>query len=140
MPTLRVASAGLLGAIAAMHLYLWSAQGYSHIPTIGPLFLLNGVAGSALGLTCLLIPRRLLSLAGASGALFALATFSALLLSLNVGLFGFNESTGAPLVGPTIAAELAEVLVGAALAALGAPDLDRRFFRRPGATASRQRG
>ena len=77
---------------AVIHLHLWST-GYRHIPTIGPLFLLQGLLGIGLGVTVAVTRRAWASLAG---ALFALSTIGGLLLSVEVGLFGFRDSFAAP--------------------------------------------
>ena len=90
---LRVAGAGLLIATAAIHLDLY-LTGYQTIPVIGWLFLLQVIAGFALGLAVLAIPGRLVltsRLAAAAGAGFALATLAGYLLSVWTGLFGFKE-------------------------------------------------
>lgn len=113
---LRIVTGGLVGAIAGIHLDLWASHGYRDIPTIGPLFLLNGVAGALLALACLGAPRRLLALTAASAVLFAAATLVALVLAVNVGLFGFTESTHAPLFDQAIAVEAAAMLTGTLLA------------------------
>src|ERR1700729_681329 len=66
---LRVAGSGLLIATAAIHLDLY-LTGYRTIPTIGWLFLLQVIAGFALGLAVLAIPGRLVlagRLAAAAG-------------------------------------------------------------------------
>lgn len=106
----RVAGAGLLGTMAGIHLHLYLI-GYRSIPTIGRLFLLNAVAGAVLAAAMLVTPRRWLPLAGLAGGATLAGTLGALVLSLTVGLFGFLESTKAPLVGASIAVEAA----GAAL-------------------------
>lgn len=108
----RVLVAGLVGAIAGIHLELWAGYGYRHIPTIGTLFLLNGIGGALLGLSALAPPRRLLPLAWIAAALFAGATLIALIISLNTTLFGFTETTAAPLLIPSIVLEAATVLTG----------------------------
>jgi hypothetical protein len=113
---LRLVTAGLVGAIAGIHLDLWAGHGYRAIPTIGPLFLLNGISGSLLALGCLAAPRRLLAATAASAVLFAASAIVALVLSVNVGLFGFTESTHAPLFNQAIAVEAAAMLAGALLA------------------------
>src|SRR5262245_1957681 len=105
---LRAAGAGLLAATAAMHLDLY-LTGYRSIPTIGWLFLLQVIAGFALGLAVLVSGSRL---AAAAGAGFALATLGGYLLSLWVGLFGFKEVR-------TTAGVVAGVIEVAAAAALG---------------------
>jgi MYXO-CTERM domain-containing protein len=117
---LRVVTAGLVGAIAGIHLDLWASHGYRSIPTIGTLFLLNGISGSLLALTCLAAPRRLLAATAASAVLFAAGTIVALVLAVNVGLFGFTESTHAPLFDQAIAVEATTILAAALLAALAA--------------------
>ena len=61
----RLAGAALLIATAVIHLRLYS-QGYSTVPKIGPLFLLNGVAGCLLAGAVLLTWGRLLRLAAQS--------------------------------------------------------------------------
>jgi predicted lipoprotein with Yx(FWY)xxD motif len=114
---LRVAGAGLLIATAAIHLDLY-LTGYRTIPTIGWLFLLQVIAGFALGLAVLAIPGRLVlagRLAAAAGAGFALATLAGYLLSVWVGLFGFTEvRTTAGIVAGVV--EVAAFTVLAALA------------------------
>jgi hypothetical protein len=112
---LRVLGAVALALTAAVHGWLW-VQGYDGIPVIGPAFLLDTVVGGLLALLVLAVPRRLLPWAAAAGALFALATLVALLLSTTVGLFGFFETTAAPLWWESFWAELAAVLVLTVLA------------------------
>lgn len=114
----RVVGAGLLGAMAGIHVYLW-VQGYKVVPVIGPLFLLNGIGGGVLAVATLATPNRFLGLIAALGSLFTLGSLGALALSLTVGLFGFQESMVAPLVTTSILVESAGVLVLAALAVLG---------------------
>ena len=94
---LRLTGAGLLIATAAMHLDLY-LTGFRTIPTIGPLFLFQVIAGFALALAILVAPftpvtRRpavdaTLAVAGAG---FAIATLGGYLLTVWVGLFGFHE-------------------------------------------------
>src|SRR5580704_11594593 len=122
---LRVAGAGLLTAIAAIHLDLY-LTGYRTIPTIGWLFLLQVIAAFGLGLAVLAIPRRpaaaLLAsrLAAAAGAGFALATLGGYLLTVWIGLFGFKEvRTIAGIVAGVV--EVAAFVVLAALALAPAP-------------------
>jgi len=92
---LRVAGAGLLIAIAAIHLDLY-LTGYRTIPTIGWLFLLQVIVAFALALAVLAAPlagRRswLPAASAAAGAGFAIATLGGYLLTVWVGLFGFRE-------------------------------------------------
>jgi predicted lipoprotein with Yx(FWY)xxD motif len=86
-PVLRVTGAGLLAATAAIHLDLY-LTGYKHIPTIGPLFLLQVIAAFVLAAAVLATGNRV---AAALGAGFAVATLGGYLLSIWIGLFGFTE-------------------------------------------------
>ena len=105
---LRVAGAGLLVAVGAIHLDLY-LTGFRNIPTIGWLFLFQVIAAFALALAVLITGSRL---AAAAGAGFALATLGGYLLSVWFGLFGFKEVR-------TTAGIVAGVIEVAAAAALG---------------------
>ncbi len=107
---LRLLGAALLLAIAGIHLYLWQ-QGYRTIEVIGPAFLLQAVIGLGGAALVLVAPRRFLPVAAALGALFALGSLGALLMSTFVGLFGFQESTAADLWWETFWVELAAIVV-----------------------------
>jgi hypothetical protein len=98
---LRLAGIGLLVWVAAIHLHLWS-EGYRHIPTDGPLFLADAIAGFVLAAVLLVWPRALVGLLGTG---FMAATLAALIISINVGLFGFNESIHADFVVESILLE-----------------------------------
>jgi hypothetical protein len=100
----RIAAAGTLGTMAGIHLYLWDT-GYRYVHMIGILFLLNAIGGGLLALAVLAAPTRWLWAASALAALFMIGTLGALVLSLTVGLFGFQEFWSAPLVPPTIYVE-----------------------------------
>ena len=64
-----VVGALLLAASGAIHLQLW-LMGYRNIPTIGPLFLLQGISGFLLA-AILLLSRRLLMVVTAAGFMIA---------------------------------------------------------------------
>jgi hypothetical protein len=96
-----VVGAALLACSSAIHLHLWW-DGYRSIPTIGPLFLVQGIVGIALAVGVVVL-RRPCALAG--GALFALGTMGGLLASVNVGLFGFRDSLSAPWAVESLALE-----------------------------------
>jgi predicted lipoprotein with Yx(FWY)xxD motif len=106
---LRVAGAGLLVATAATHLDLY-LTGYRTIPTIGPLFLFQIIAGFLLAAAVLVTGHWL---AAAAGAGYAVATLGGFLLSVWVGLFGFREVS-------TTAGWVAGIIEVAAFAALAA--------------------
>src|SRR5579864_9471032 len=98
---LRLACVALLAWIGYIHLHLW-LEGYRQIPTDGPLFLLDAVAGFALAASLLAWPRPL---AGLLAAGYVVSDIGALLISLTVGLFGFKESVSAAYVVQTLVIE-----------------------------------
>ncbi len=98
---LRLVCAGLLIWVAAIHIHLWM-EGYRDIPTVGPLFLADSVGGFILAAVLLARPRPV---AGVLGAGFMISTLAGLLVSLNFGLFGFRESSGASFVTESIILE-----------------------------------
>lgn len=102
-----VAGSALLASSGAIHLQLW-ATGYRTIPTIGPLFLLQGIAGVLLALVLLLWRRLLVVVAGAG---FMVATIGGLLVSVNFGLFGFMDTLAAPYAGLSLVLESAGAAV-----------------------------
>jgi hypothetical protein len=114
------AGAGLLLAAGAIHLYLWT-DNYRFLPTIGPLFLFQAIGAFGLAVAVLASRRFLTVLAGVA---FLLATIGGYLISVNVGLFGFQDTLAAPLGHASIAVEA----VGVGVLAIGAaviPKSDR---------------
>ena len=103
---LRLGCTALLAWIGYIHLHLW-LEGYRHIPTNGPLFLVDAVAGFVLAAVVLAWPRPL---AGLLAAGYTAATLGALLISLSVGLFGFQESISASYVIESLTIETITVL------------------------------
>jgi len=108
-----VIGAVLVAASASIHLHLWASSFYRHLPTIGPLFLLQAVSGYLIAIAILVL-RRLGPVV--IGAGFCAATAGGLLISVNGGLFGFQDSLTAPFAGLSLVVEAAgfAVLVGAA--------------------------
>jgi hypothetical protein len=98
---LRLGCVVLLAWIGYVHLHLWQ-EGYRQIPTNGPLFLLDAVAGFALVAVLLAWPRPL---AGLLAAGYTCATLGALIISLTAGLFGFRESITASFVTESLTIE-----------------------------------
>ena len=76
-----------------IHFRLWQAVGYRHIPTIGPLFLVQSIAGFVLGLLVIAVRRVWTAVLGVG---FAGSTLVALLISVHHGLFGFKDTWAAP--------------------------------------------
>lgn len=116
---LRLVGAALLAAMAWIHLDLWF-DGYRTIDVVGPGFLLNALAGFGLAALLLVTPRALVGWVAVLGALTAAGTLAGLLVSTTVGLFGFVETTQAPLWWESFWVELAAVVVLAGLALITA--------------------
>jgi hypothetical protein len=104
---LRLVGAGLLVWVADIHLDIWM-QGYRQIPTDGPLFLANAIGGFALASILVVWPRGLTGLLGIG---YMATTLAALLVSINVGLFGFQESIDASFVTESILLESIGILI-----------------------------
>jgi hypothetical protein len=102
-----------------IHLQLWS-DGYSSIPTIGPLFLAQGIGGIVVAVAVVIF-RRMVALG--AGAVPLAATAVGLLLSVHVGFFGYRESLAVPYATSSLIIEFtgAGILVIAALVLLFAP-------------------
>ena len=112
---LRIVGAALLLALAGIHLYLWK-QGYRTLHVIGPAFLLDTVCGVGGALLVLFTPLRWLPVAAILGALLCAGTLAALVVTTTVGMFGFVESTAAPLWWESLWVEVAGTVVLVALA------------------------
>jgi hypothetical protein len=93
-----------------IHLYLWGRQPfpYRDIPTIGPLFLAQGVAAIIIGLM-VIVSRRVGALLVGAGLL--VVSVAALVIDVEVGMFGFKDSWAVPYATST----LYEEIVGAVL-------------------------
>jgi hypothetical protein len=95
--------AAAVAVSACVHLHLW-VDGYSGIATIGSLFVLQAIGGFTLAIAILLLRRPIVALSGAG---YLRATMVGFLLSVNVGLFGFQDSWSAPFATTTFAVEAA---------------------------------
>lgn len=110
-----------LVGIAAVHLYLYTAESYHAIPTIGPLFLLTVVVSVLMAAAVLALRRPVVDLAAAGFALSVLGGYILALL-LPKGIFLFEEPGVYYSGSLAIASEVvcAASLTMAALAALRA--------------------
>ena len=122
--------------MAGIHVDLWN-EGYRTIPTIGPLFLVNGIAGSALCLAVLAAPGRLLRFAAAAGAGLLGGTLLALVVTVRRGLFGFVESTRATLFWQSVVVEAAGTAALLALVVLSWQRGDGRIGPAPARSTAR---
>jgi hypothetical protein len=109
----RLIGAALLGTTAGIHAYLWHSEGYRHIPTIGHLFLLTAITASVLCILVLTVPQRLVALVALVGAGFELSVVLGLAITVNHtgGLFGFTDSSLAPLFWLSVWTEIAGTIV-----------------------------
>jgi hypothetical protein len=98
-PATRALGALALLVVGGLHYQQYRYAFYSSVPTIGPLFLLNFIAATALGLF-LLVPvrsrfgrlgRLLDQLAALAGIGVSAGALAALLVSEHTPLFGFME-------------------------------------------------
>jgi hypothetical protein len=122
----RILGAGLLLFVGADHYYEYANGGYSVLPTIGTLFLLNFISATAIGLI-LLAPldrvwhraaRNVWRTAALSGFGIAAGSLAALLVSEQTPLFGFMELNYRPAIQLAIGSEAAAALFLAALVVL----------------------
>jgi hypothetical protein len=111
---LVLTGSALLVWSAVLHLYLYSY--YFHtVPTIGPLFIAQGVAGTVLAGGLVVFRKAVFALA--ASALLAL-TAGALLFSVWFGLFGYHERMSAPYTSESLGVEVAGAVVLAGATAL----------------------
>ena len=123
--SLVVGAAGVL-ATGADHLYEYAADGFSTVPTIGTLFLLNFLAATAVGVGLLLPLRRITrrfadparKLLALSGIGIAVTSLIALWISESSSLFGFTDYGFRPTIVVAIVAETTAVLALTAYLAL----------------------
>lgn len=97
----RLVGALSIFAVGALHLQQYSSGGYSAIPTIGTLFLLNAVASGIVGVGLLLPFRPVLGdrrsdlavgVLAVGGLAIAVGSLVALFISESGTLFGFSEA------------------------------------------------
>jgi hypothetical protein len=115
--SLAFVAAGLLVIWSAyIHLHLWNGI-YRHIPTIGPLFLLQAIGGFVLGVLIVAVRRVWAALLGVG---FALSTMVGYLLSVDLpkGLFNWKESWSAPFAHLAFNVEIATIVVSVIAGAL----------------------
>jgi len=118
-----------------VHLYLWGRQQYPYrdIPTIGPLFLVQGIVAIVIGLLVVITRRVGVLLAGAG---LLIVSVAALVIDVEVGMFGFRDSWAVPYVKSTLYAEIAGAVLLLAAAGVLAYPVMLGPSRRPGSAAS----
>jgi hypothetical protein len=126
----------VIGALAllatgAVHLDEYAGDGFSTVPTIGTLFLLNFIASAFVGVALLLPLRRLAkrfaspvrALLALSGVGIGAISLIALWISESSSLFGFTDYGFRPTIVAAIVAESIAVLALSAYLALESPRL-----------------
>jgi hypothetical protein len=78
---------------AYIHFHLWRSEGYRHIPTVGTLFIAQAVVGLFIGTAVVSVRRVWVAVLGTG---FTASTMAGFLLSVQVGLFGFQDTWSAP--------------------------------------------
>jgi hypothetical protein len=91
-----------------IHYHLWQSVGYKHLPTIGPLFLLQSIGAVVVGLLVIAVRRVWTALLGIG---FAVSTIAGFLISVAHGLFGFKDSWDAPFGKQAFTIEIAIIAV-----------------------------
>jgi uncharacterized protein YacL len=91
-----------------IHFHLWQKVGYRNIPTIGPLFILQSVAGLILGLLVAFVHRLWSAVLGIG---FVVSTMVGFVISVEHGLFGFRDAWSSPFAHMASLVEIATVAV-----------------------------
>jgi hypothetical protein len=123
------AGAVLVVLSGIIHLHLWST-GYRHVPTIGPLFLLQGLLALVLAVAVATSRQAVVALAT---ALFMGGTVAGLIITVEIGLFGFQDSWQATDAAASLVVEiiaLVVLLAGAGAASLQGRQLQHQTFRK----------
>jgi hypothetical protein len=115
MARVAITAAILVGAALAVysgyiHLYLWGRQPfpYKDVPTIGPLFLLQGIVAILIGVL-VAISRRLFAVLIGAGLM--VVSVAALVYDVEVGMFGFKDSLSVPYAKSTLYEEILGAVV-----------------------------
>jgi hypothetical protein len=117
-----VLAAAAVVSSALIHLHLWM-NGYRHLPTIGPLFLAQVIAGAVVALLVLVVRNVLASIIA---FVFVASTLGGFLISINVGLFGFQDSFSAPYAHMAFIVEIVTLVLCLAAAILSVRQASRR--------------
>ncbi|HTV11194.1 MAG TPA: hypothetical protein VME20_04960 [Acidimicrobiales bacterium] len=132
----------LVAGSGILHFFLWLNYGYRHIPTIGPLFLMQAIVAVLLAVAASASRLWLVVLVEAG---FVTSSAGGLIISINIGLFGWQEASNGPWVWEALVIELAASAI--LIAAGGVPARHwlstarprRREGRRDGHTGALER-
>jgi hypothetical protein len=123
--TLRALTAAGVLVSGLVHLYLW-VDGFRDVSVVGPLFLLNAVAGVVLAIA-VMAWRHWIPLFVAAG--FGASTLGAFVISATVGLFGVQEVFWGTWQVIAAVAEIVAVVAGLAALWQENPALQQRLHR-----------
>ncbi|HET7683410.1 MAG TPA: hypothetical protein VFM50_11915 [Nocardioidaceae bacterium] len=123
--TLRALTAAGVLVSGLVHLYLW-VDGFRDVSVVGPLFLLNAVAGVVLAIA-VMTWRHWIPLFVAAG--FGASTLGAFVISATVGLFGVQEVFWGTWQVIAAVAEIVAVVAGLAALWQENPALQQRLHR-----------
>lgn len=123
--TLRALTAAGVLVSGLVHLYLWF-DGFRDVSVVGPLFLLNAVAGVVLAIA-VMTWRHWIPLFVAAG--FGASTLGAFVISATVGLFGVQEVFWGTWQVIAAVAEIVAVVAGLAALWQENPALQQRLHR-----------
>ena len=98
--------AALLAVSGLVHLHLWDIA-YRHVDTLGPLFVVQGVATIAVAIALAVWPRGVVVVAGLA---LAAGTILGFVKALNGGIFGFTLPVVTNWARLALAAEIGVVL------------------------------
>ena len=97
------AGAAAIAVSAVLHLDLWANHDYRRYPTVGNMFLLQGIVGCVLAATMLIVRRIFIT---AVGAMYMALSIGALFISLNGGFFDVGETIDARYVKLSLVDEI----------------------------------
>jgi hypothetical protein len=104
---LFIVDGGLLIASGVIHAHFWDIA-YRHVPTLGPLFLVQVIAAFVIGIA-IVATRHLLVVA--AGAALAAGTILGFILVRTVGLFGFKLGFTSGLAATVLVIEAVAVVL-----------------------------
>jgi hypothetical protein len=127
MRTARFLGALSILGVGAVHLQQYSGNGYSTVPTIGTLFLLNAISAGVVGFGLLLPLERMVGrrrgnaavgILALAGVAIAVGSLVALFISETGTLFGFSEGGYRSVIVIAIAVEAVAAVLLTPLAAV----------------------
>jgi hypothetical protein len=121
---LLVAGAAMLATSGIIHIYLWGKEdGFRAVPTVGPLFFVQGVVGCVLAVAVVVWRRLIVAVAG---AIYFAASMGGLYKAIHGGIFDYHETLDAPYVKTSLTIEIVGLFAFAAALVVFATGTRRR--------------